>query len=75
MLSLADAIYRRKTRKQIAAHLQYGVDLNQIDEYGFTPLIEAAIADNASLVELLIRHGANVNLQDAVGGYGTPLGG
>lgn len=48
--------------------LQYGVDLNQMDEYGFTPLIEAAIVDNTDIVKLLLEHGADVNLPDMTGG-------
>ncbi len=45
MISLADAIIEEKI-DTIREGLSYGVDLNQLDEYGFTPLIEAAIADN-----------------------------
>lgn len=67
MISLADAIIDEQydTVKQM---VRYGVDLNQIDEYGFTPLIEAAIIDNIDLINLFIQHGANVNLQDTTGG-------
>ncbi|MDR3477353.1 MAG: ankyrin repeat domain-containing protein [Gammaproteobacteria bacterium] len=66
-MSLADEIIN-ENESNVRAILQYGVDLNQIDEYGFTPLIEAAIADNIGLAKLLIQHGADVNLQDSTGG-------
>ncbi|OGT37123.1 MAG: hypothetical protein A3F11_00435 [Gammaproteobacteria bacterium RIFCSPHIGHO2_12_FULL_37_14] len=67
MLSLADAILQEddQTVNQL---IYYGEELNQIDEYGFTPLIEAAIANNLKLSKLLLEHGANPNLPDATGG-------
>lgn len=42
--------------------------LNFIDEYGYTPLIEAAIANNVEKAQLLLDHGAEINKQDLVGG-------
>jgi hypothetical protein len=45
-----------------------GVDVNQLDEYGFTPLIEAAIANHVHLAKLLLQHGADPNQKDMVGG-------
>lgn len=51
--------------------LAAGVDANEIDVYGFTPLIEAAIANNVEIAELLIKHGAKVNEGDVTGR--TPL--
>jgi len=45
--------------------------VNQMDEYGFTPLIEAAIVDNLEITELLLKRGADPNQQDVTGG--TPL--
>jgi len=65
--TLADAIIENQV-EQVIAYLRYGADLNAVDEYGFTPLIEAAIADNYQLAKLLIDHGANVKLQDMTGG-------
>jgi hypothetical protein len=67
MKSLADAIIEEQT-DQILALLQVGAPVNVLDEYGFTPLIEAAIADNYDISKLLIEYGANVNLADATGG-------
>lgn len=69
-MSLADAIIQEDIA-QIRANLHYGTNLNQLDEYGFTPLIEAAIANNTDIARLLIDYGADVNLQDSTGN--TPL--
>ncbi|MCC2666980.1 MAG: hypothetical protein K0R24_1742 [Gammaproteobacteria bacterium] len=67
MLSLADAIIEEQP-DQVLALLRAGAPVNHLDEYGFTPLIEAAIADNIAISTLLINQGANVNLADATGG-------
>ncbi len=66
MQSLADSIMSEDI-DVVRAALQYPHDLNQLDEYGFTPLIEAAIADNVAIAQLLISYGANVNLPDMTG--------
>ncbi|SRR5579883_288862 len=67
MFSFADAIIQEDIN-QVQNALRYGVSLNQLDEYGFTPLIEAAIANNTDIAKMLIEHGADVNLQDSIGG-------
>lgn len=67
MLSLADAILQKRT-DQVLDYLHERIDLNQLDEYGFTFLIEAAIANEWELARLLIENGADVNLQDSTGG-------
>ncbi|MCD6039675.1 MAG: hypothetical protein K0S27_1075 [Gammaproteobacteria bacterium] len=67
MLSLADAIIEGQL-DQMRLLLQSGAPVNTLDEYGFTPLIEAAIANNKEMIASLIEHGADVNLQDATGG-------
>ncbi len=67
MVTLADAIIE-KNLTQVSKLLQFNIDVNQIDEYGFTPLIEAAIVDQFEIAELLIEQGADVNLQDMIGG-------
>lgn len=41
--------------------------LNVIDEYGFTPLIETAIMDNAGMAQLLLAQGAEADLKDMTG--------
>lgn len=67
MLSLADAILQEDFNA-VRQMLSYGVDVNEIDEYGFTPLIETAIIDNIELTRLLLNHGADPNKQDVTGG-------
>jgi hypothetical protein len=51
----------------VAKYIAAGADVNEIDDYGFTPLIEAAIADNIEIAKLLIDHNAKVNEPDVVG--------
>lgn len=70
MVSLADAILQEDI-ESVRQFLRHGEDLNQIDEYGFTPLIEAAIVENVPISKLLLTQGANPNQQDVTGG--TPL--
>jgi hypothetical protein len=65
--SLADEIMREDTHA-VAEILRSYVDVNQVDEYGFTYLIEAAIANNTEIAKMLIDAGADVNAQDATGG-------
>lgn len=67
MITLADAIIEERV-DEIIQQLHYRVELNELDEYGFTPLIEAAIANNIEIGKILIEYGADVNLQDATGG-------
>ncbi len=54
--------------QEVANQLQGGADVNEIDVHGYTPLIEAAIANNKAMAELLLQHGAEVNAKDVVGG-------
>ncbi len=70
MVTLADAILQEDINA-IRQLFRYGEDVNQIDEYGFTPLIEAAVVDNVEISELLLSQGAYPNQQDVTGG--TPL--
>lgn len=67
MSSLANCIINQNL-DYVRQYLQAGTDLNQYDEYGFTPLVEAAIVNNIEIAELLIKHGADVNFKDMVGG-------
>jgi Ankyrin repeats (3 copies) len=64
--SLADEIIDQNI-DNVRRILQMGFNLNDIDEYGFTYLIEAAIADNIEIGQLLLAHGAGVNLLDSTG--------
>ncbi|HSW93588.1 MAG TPA: ankyrin repeat domain-containing protein [Gammaproteobacteria bacterium] len=66
-LSLADAILDENT-EAVKAMLSHGVHVNVIDEYGFTPLIEAAIANRLDMATWLIQAGANPKQPDALGG-------
>lgn len=42
-------------------------ELNDVDEYGFVPIVEAAIANKTDCAQVLLRAGANVNGSDASG--------
>lgn len=48
-------------------YIREGETLNDIDEYGFTPLIETAITRQAHLAELLIARGVDINKPDITG--------
>ncbi len=67
-MSLADEIINGTTYS-VAKYLAHRPsEINEIDKYGFTPLIESAIVDNIDIAKLLIEHGADINQQDATGG-------
>lgn len=66
-MSLADFIIEENT-ENVRRMLRYGENLNQLDEYGFTPLIEAAIVENIEISKLLLENGADPNQQDVTGG-------
>ena len=42
-------------------YVRQGESLDDIDEYGFTPLIECAITRQAKTAEQLLLRGVNVN--------------
>jgi hypothetical protein len=67
MHSLADAIIQEDI-SAVTQMLRYSHEINLLDEYGFTPLIEAAIANNIEITKLLLQHRALPNLQDVTGG-------
>ncbi len=48
-------------------YLRAGETLDDIDEYGFTPLIETAITRQLHIAELLIARGVDVNKPDVTG--------
>ncbi|KTD24515.1 Dot/Icm T4SS effector AnkH/LegA3 [Legionella maceachernii] len=52
-------------------YLNQGESLDDIDEYGFTPLIECAIIGQVDIAQQLLIRGANVNKGDVTGR--TPL--
>ena len=48
-------------------YLREGESLDDIDEYGFTPLIETAITNQVSTAELLLSRGVDINKPDVTG--------
>lgn len=52
-------------------HLRMGETLDDIDDYGFTPLIETAITRQSAIAEQLLARGADVNKPDVT--RRTPL--
>ncbi|HVE44166.1 MAG TPA: ankyrin repeat domain-containing protein [Gammaproteobacteria bacterium] len=67
MHSLADAIIQNNL-PTVQRCIQYGANVNEMDEYGFTPLIEAAIIDSVTMSDFLLNQGADVNAKDVTGG-------
>lgn len=67
MLTLTDAILAEDIHA-VQSALKYSHELNLLDVYGFTPLIEAAIIDNIEISRLLLKNRALPNLQDVTGG-------
>lgn len=60
-----EIIYQRiENVKQLLAEK---ADVNEIDDYGYTPLIEAAIVNNVEIATLLLKQGAKINATDLVG--------
>lgn len=66
MATLSDAILKGSL-EDVASFIAQGAAINQIDQYGFTPLIQACITNDYDKTELLIRHGAEVNSFDITG--------
>lgn len=66
-MSLTDAILNNRPAA-VEQMLKAGEDVNEIDNYGYTPLIEAAIANNKEIAAMLLAHGAKVAETDFVGG-------
>jgi len=53
--------------KDLMLLLRYGPVLNEIDEYGYTPLIQGAIVNSVSKSKLLLQSGAEVDCPDLTG--------
>jgi hypothetical protein len=51
----------------VAHYLREGESLDDIDEYGFTPLIETAITRQPHIAELLLARGVDINKADVTG--------
>ncbi len=54
-------------RPDFDAYLRQGESLDDIDEYGFTPLIETAITRQLVIMEQLLARGADINKPDLTG--------
>lgn len=65
-MTLSDAIIQQDMAS-VQRQLRYG-DVNAIDEYGFTPLIQAAIVNNTEIAKVLLAAGAASNEHDVSGG-------
>ncbi|OJA00739.1 hypothetical protein BEV13_02585 [Rickettsiella grylli] len=55
------------TLSGVERFIQSGADIEEIDEYGFSPLIEATIANKDDIVALLLRYGADIDNVDTTG--------
>lgn len=51
----------------VEQYIQAGADIEETDEYGFSPLIEATIANKIDVVALLLEYGADINKADTTG--------
>lgn len=65
-MSFSDDVINSKFNKVILA-IQNGQNLDFIDEYGYTPLIQAAIHNNPEMASLLLKHGAKTDPIDISG--------
>ncbi|NDH08158.1 MAG: ankyrin repeat domain-containing protein [Gammaproteobacteria bacterium] len=65
-MSLADEIIQGR-HPQFAAYVQAGDSLDDIDEYGFTPLIETILMHRPELTAELLKLGVNINKPDMAG--------
>lgn len=66
-MSLAEVILQDDV-KQVDEWLRsQPVDVNEVDEFGYPPLVESAIVNNQEIAKLLIHQGADVNTQDMTG--------
>lgn len=66
MATFADIIIHG-SKADVAAALEQGADLTETDEYGFNPLVEAAIMQKVDVAELLLQRGAQVDMPDVTG--------
>lgn len=47
--------------------IEAGGNVNERDQWGFVPLIQATISNNKSVAELLLQHGAKIDARDITG--------
>ncbi len=62
-MNLTEAILKQD-HKKVFQLIESGELINEIDIYGFTPLIEAAIVNDVEIAKKLIAHGADVLMRD-----------
>lgn len=65
-MSISNDIINCKT-PDLDYYLRAGESLDDIDEYGFTPLIEAAITRQPNIAQLLLDKGVAINKPDVTG--------
>ncbi len=65
-MSLANIIIYGE-KEHVLQALQSGADPNEIDEYGYRPLVEAGIANKTDIARVLLEHGAQVDQEDSTG--------
>jgi hypothetical protein len=65
-MSLANEIIYG-TKERVAQAIADGADVNEPDEYGFNPLIEAVIVNDVEMVTLLLENGAEIDQADTTG--------
>lgn len=65
-MSIAEDIIGRRV-PDFARYIREGESLDDLDEYGFTPLIETAITRQVKTAELLLDQGVQINKPDATG--------
>ena len=65
-MTIANDIISRRM-PEFEAYLREGESLDDIDEYGFTPLIECAITRQIKIAERLIGYKVDVNKTDVTG--------
>jgi hypothetical protein len=64
--SLSDTIIYAGT-KDVVKMLPEVEKIDEIDVYGYTPLVQCAIVDSISKAEALLDYGANIDFQDLTG--------
>jgi hypothetical protein len=65
--SLADEIIYGNKQSVKTFIERFHPDLSEIDEYGYVPIIEAAICDKPGIAHYLVSQGADVNQKDMTG--------
>jgi hypothetical protein len=65
-MSLVNAILY-ENKEDVAECIAQGANVNEMDVYGFTPLIESVIVNKIDIAEYLLQQGAYVNQTDVTG--------